>query len=73
MKIIIDMNLSPDWVKTLNDVGIEAAHWSTIGLCNAPDDQIMVYATAHGFVVLTNDLDFGTALALTNVPKPSVV
>ena len=67
------MNLSPDWIETLNGVGIEAIHWSTIGPSNAPDDEIMKYAGAHGFIVLTNDLDFGTALALTNLPKPSVV
>ena len=73
MKFIIDMNLSPDWIKPLDGVGIEAVHWSTIGLSDAPDDQIMDYAAANGFVVLTNDLDFGAALALTNVPKPSVV
>ena len=73
MKFIVDMNLSPDWVKILKGAGIEAVHWSTIGPGNAPDDQIMDYATANGFVVLTNDLDFGTALALTNIPEPSVV
>jgi predicted nuclease of predicted toxin-antitoxin system len=73
VKVILDMNLSPDWIETLNSAGIEAVHWSTIGPSNAPDDEIMDYASANGFIVLTNDLDFGAALALTKVPKPSVV
>ena len=32
----------------------------------------MAYATANGFVILTNDLDFGIALATTNTERPSV-
>jgi len=32
----------------------------------------MAYAAANGFVVLTNDLDFGIALAITSREKPSV-
>jgi predicted nuclease of predicted toxin-antitoxin system len=33
----------------------------------------MVYAASNGFVILTNDLDFGVALATTNKEKLSVV
>ncbi|MCC5635132.1 DUF5615 family PIN-like protein [Nostoc sp. CHAB 5844] len=31
MKILIDINLSPEWVETFAQAGIEAVHWSTIG------------------------------------------
>lgn len=31
MKILLDMNLSPDWVKVLENQGFEAVHLSTIG------------------------------------------
>jgi predicted nuclease of predicted toxin-antitoxin system len=31
MKILIDMNLSPLWVRFLVTDGIEAVHWSAIG------------------------------------------
>jgi predicted nuclease of predicted toxin-antitoxin system len=72
MKILIDMNLSPNWARVLNEAGIEAVHWSEIGLATTPDPAIMAYATANGFVVLTNDLDFGIALAIANTEKPSV-
>jgi predicted nuclease of predicted toxin-antitoxin system len=33
----------------------------------------MIWAAEHGFIVLTNDLDFGIALAMANTEKPSVV
>jgi predicted nuclease of predicted toxin-antitoxin system len=33
----------------------------------------MSYAEAHGYIVLTSDLDFGAILALVRNAKPSVV
>lgn len=73
MKVLVDMNLSPRWVNLLADVGIEAAHWSTFGAHNAPDAEIMAFAKANDYVVLTYDLDFGAILAATHGGKPSVV
>jgi predicted nuclease of predicted toxin-antitoxin system len=67
------MNLSPRWIDVLADAGIEAAHWSTLGADNAPDSQIMSYAHANDYVVLTHDLDFSAILAATHGEKPSVV
>jgi len=31
MKIVIDMNLSPQWVEVLKTAGYESVHWSDIG------------------------------------------
>ena len=73
MKLLIDMNLSPRWVNILVDAGFEAAHWSTLGRSNAPDAEIMAFAKANSYVVLTHDLDFGAILAATHCEKPSVV
>jgi predicted nuclease of predicted toxin-antitoxin system len=73
MKLLVDMNLSPRWVKTLTEAGIEAAHWSDVGRANAPDSEIMAFARANGYVVLTHDLDFSAILAATQGAKPSVV
>jgi len=73
MKLLVDMNLSPRWAGLLVDAGIEAAHWSTLGAKNAPDSEIMVYASANDYVVLTHDLDFSAILAATHGEKPSVV
>ena len=73
MKLLVDMNLSPRWVKVLVEAGVEAAHWSAIGAKNAPDSEIMAYASTNDCVVLTHDLDFGAILAATHGEKPSVV
>jgi predicted nuclease of predicted toxin-antitoxin system len=73
MKLLVDMNLAPRWARVLGEAGIEAAHWSTLGPSNAPDTEIMAYAKANGYVVLTYDLDFGAILAATHGDKPSVV
>jgi predicted nuclease of predicted toxin-antitoxin system len=73
MKLLVDMNLSQRWVDVLAHAGVEAAHWSTLGMYNAPDSEIMAYASANNCVVLTHDLDFGAILAVTPGQKPSMV
>ncbi len=73
MKILIDMNLSPEWVDTFAAENIESVHWSTIGDPRAEDTEIMEYARENGYVVFTHDLDFGTILALTQTESPSVI
>ena len=73
MKILIDMNLSPDWVPLFQSEGWEAAHWYSVGAYNAPDHQIMQWAAANGFLAFTHDLDFGTLLAASKGVGPSVL
>ncbi len=73
MKVLIDMNLSPRWIMELAEAGFEAIHWTSCGEITAPDSEIMAYARAKNYVVLTHDLDFGTILAVTQGDKPSVV
>ena len=73
MKLLVDMNLSPQWVAFLRDAGWESAHWSRVGRPDATDQEILTYAAANDCVVLTHDLDFGAILAVTHGRKPSVV
>jgi predicted nuclease of predicted toxin-antitoxin system len=73
MKLLVDMNLSPRWVKRLVEAGLEASHWSSVGAANASDAEIMAFARTNGYVVLTHDLDFSAILAATQRSKPSVV
>jgi len=73
MKILIDMNLTPGWVDFFNGKSIDAVHWSTIGSPDAPDSEIINYAKMHNFTILTNDLDFGFILSITQGKKPSVI
>ena len=73
MKIVIDMNLSPDWVKVLKNAGWQTVHWSTVGDMRAADEVIMSWARENDFIVFTHDLDFGVLLALTQAESPSVI
>lgn len=73
MKILIDMNLTPDWTAVLEAEDIEAVHWSSVGKRDAPDEEIMEYARENGYAVFTHDLDFGTMLALTQATSPSIL
>ena len=73
MKLLVDMNLSPRWTTFLGDGGWEATHWSSLGKVDASDSEIMAYAAANDYVVLTNDLDFAAILAASREKKPSVV
>lgn len=73
MKLLVDMNLPPDWVAVLKEAGWDAEHWSNIGNPRAADSEIMAWAKEHGQVVFTHDLDFGSLLALTQAEGPSVI
>jgi predicted nuclease of predicted toxin-antitoxin system len=73
MKILVDMSLSPEWTAVFAAHGWEAVHWSTIGDARASDRVIMDWARAHGYTVLTHDLDFSAVLAATQADGPSVV
>jgi predicted nuclease of predicted toxin-antitoxin system len=73
MKLLVDMNMSPRWIEVFADGGFEAEHWSKVGSANASDFEIMAFAAAQGWTVLTRDLDFGSILAATGGRKPSVI
>ena len=73
IKLVIDMNLSVDWVVELSIHGWHTVHWSSIGDPRDNDSVIMAWALANDHVVFTHDLDFGTILALTHAVGPSVL
>jgi len=73
LRILVDMNLSIQWIPLLAQAGWQAVHWSTVGDPRAEDATIMAWASDNDHVVFTHDLDFGTALALAHLGKPSVI
>ena len=73
MRLLVDMNLSPDWVPLLADHGWEACHWSAVGSGNEPDPHLLAWARARGHVVITQDLDFSQILYATRESGPSIV
>lgn len=73
MKLLIDMNLSPDWREILVTHGWEAVHWSSVG---KPTAQIKRFCNTQGTTILlflTHDLDFSAILAATRANAPSVI
>ena len=73
MRLLVDMNLSPDWIPMLRSRGWEARHWSEIGPGNAPDSSLMKWARDKRHVILTQDLDFSRLLFTSGDGGPSVV
>lgn len=73
MKIVVDMNLGNDWIAFLETGGHAAVHWSSVGKDDDDDADIMIWAAANEYAVLTADLDFGTLLASTRADWPSVI
>ncbi|MBN3927722.1 DUF5615 family PIN-like protein [Nostoc sp. NMS4] len=73
MKILIDMNLSPDWVAVFERYNISSVHWSSVGDRCEKDSIIMEWARTNGYIVFTHDLDFGSLLAATGANTPSVI
>jgi predicted nuclease of predicted toxin-antitoxin system len=44
LKILVDMNLTPEWVGRLTELGWESVHWSAVGNPKARDAEIMLWA-----------------------------
>ncbi len=73
MRILVDMNLSPQWVNFFLANGIEAVHWSMLGDPRARDSEIMEWAREQRHVVFTHGLDFDAIVATTSAKGPSVL
>ena len=73
MKILVDMNLSPEWLPVLGRSGWEASHWSTVGAPTAADTELFDWARENGWLLLTQDLDFAELLFHTQAGAPSIV
>lgn len=73
MRVLIDMNLSPEWAAVFGRNGYRAIHWSAVGNARATDRTVMEWARSNGYIVFTHDLDFGAILAVTHAEAPSVI
>ena len=73
MKFLLDMNLSPRLAERFRESGYESAHWIEVGSHTACDRDIVRWASENGWVIITNDLDFGAILALEGLRFPSVI
>jgi predicted nuclease of predicted toxin-antitoxin system len=73
VKILVDMNLSPEWVGVLSVPGWTVRRWNEVGRPEAEDPELASWAVQNGFFILTQDLDFSDILFMTQADAPSVI
>ncbi|MBX7235387.1 MAG: DUF5615 family PIN-like protein [Caldilineales bacterium] len=67
------MNISPQTVAALHREGWDIVRVSALLPANASDVEILGLARRLGRIVITQDLDFSTLLALGGYSDPSIV
>jgi predicted nuclease of predicted toxin-antitoxin system len=72
VKILIDANLSWRLIRFFDKHGIEAAHVNRLQGAPLCDNDIWLHAKRHGYVILTQDLDY-SSLVETDASGPSVI
>lgn len=72
MKLLLDENLSDRLLDRLADLFPGSRHVKQLGLLQATDPDLWMYARTHGFALLTKDKDFQQLCALRGAP-PKVV
>jgi predicted nuclease of predicted toxin-antitoxin system len=73
MRFLVDNGLSPRLAAALNRSAHDAVHVRDRSLSQADDGTIFDAAAREQRVILAQDTDFGTILALREAPSPSVV
>lgn len=73
MRLVADMHIAPRTVKFLDRLGHDVVRVSEVLSASAPDKQIVEFAIADSRIVLTQDLDFTSIVALSGLSVPSVV
>ena len=72
MKLLFDQNLSPQLVRSLQDLFADSAHVFSLGLDTATDQAIWDYAKAQEFTIVSKDADFASMSLLLGAP-PKVI
>ena len=73
VRILANMNISPLTVSALREVGWDIIRVSQVLPSNASDREILEFARSQERIVVTQDLDFSSLIALGGFDKPSLV
>jgi predicted nuclease of predicted toxin-antitoxin system len=70
---LADINISPQTVEALKQQGWDITRVSTFLPPRSPDTVILDHAYQGNFVIVTQDLDFSTLVALSGKSRPSLI
>lgn len=73
MRLLLDMNLSPQTVAGLQRANWDVVRASDVLAHDTPDVVILEWAREHGRVIITHDNDFAGLLAASGASQPSVL
>ncbi|NET55295.1 MAG: hypothetical protein F6K47_03605 [Symploca sp. SIO2E6] len=73
IRLLADMNISPQTVTFLQQQGWEIIRVSEVLPATTPDSDILEFAHREEWIILTQDLDFSTLLALGGYNQPSLI
>lgn len=73
IRLLMDMNISPQTVQMLRQQGWNAIRVSDVLPSNTPDNIILDWAIQHQYTLVSQDLDFSGLVALSGLAKPSLI
>lgn len=73
IRFLADMNISPKTVEALRQKGRDIIRVSNLLPTNAQDQEILELARNEERVVISQDLDFSTLVALSGYNRPSLI
>jgi predicted nuclease of predicted toxin-antitoxin system len=72
VRLLFNANLSPRLIVLLADDYLGSEHVRNAGLVGATDRQIWEYALAHGFAIVSKDIDFRERSFVEGAPPKAV-
>ena len=72
MKLLLDQNLSPKLVRSIEPIFRGSEHVRNLGMRDSSDTEIWNYARENGFVIVSKDADFHQR-SFTNGFPPKVI
>jgi len=73
IKLIGDMNISPETIAYLQERGWNIIRVSEVLPANTSDQEILDFAKKNNRVIITQDLDFSMLIALQGYQQPSLI
>jgi hypothetical protein len=64
VRVLLDMNLSPVWIRFLEKAGIAAVQWSIVGTPTAEDGELMAWARLNACLIFLRSFSRRSPLTL---------